>query len=227
MENTNLKCWGQVFPISSFGMADGVIKIHIQDGIAPFRMDLKVNGNFYRAIENIPPAEFNYETFEPPENVNYADTNCVITDLPPGAYSGSIYDSTPESEGGPQEVRIIADWNAVSPPFATLNGSVNPLGQNAVVAFEYGNETQCPSGTGNYCFEAAYGIVNGNEPVICSLQLSSGGYSSTTNLLPNTLYHYRIKAIIDGVSTYGDDMTFTTPQAGPIVVTLPATDIHN
>ena len=52
--NLWLKCWGQVLPVSGYGKADGMIKLHIQDGIAPFRLNLKVNGNLYRTIENIP-----------------------------------------------------------------------------------------------------------------------------------------------------------------------------
>ena len=217
MENTNLKCWGQVFPVSGYGKADGVIKIHIQDGIAPFRLDLKVNGNFYRSVEDIPAAQYNYVTYEPPENINYADCNCIIEDLPPGNYTARIYDSTPPPEG-PQEVRIIADWNAVSPPFATLNGSVNPLGVDTHVYFDYGTGT-------TYDYEAQYGVVNGNEPVLCSLQLTSGGYSNTSVLVPGTEYHYRIKATNTVGTSYGEDMTFVTPSALPIAITLPATNI--
>lgn len=222
MENTNLKCWGQVFPVSAFGMADGVIKIHIQDGIAPFRMDLKVNGNFYRSIEGIPAAEFNVATFEPPDNVNYADCNCVIENLPPGKYTGTIYDSTPEPEG-PQDIRIIADWNAVSPPFATLNGQVNPFGKTAIVSFEYGNIEICNGEI--YCHEAEFGNVNTNDITLCSLQLSSGSYDNVSFLYPGKEYHCRIKAIIDGVTYYGDDTTFFVPSPEPILVTLPATNI--
>jgi len=215
MENLNLKCWGQVFPVSAYGKADGVIKIHIQDGIAPFRLDLKINGNFYRSVENIPYAEFNYATYEPPDNIN--DCNCIIEDLPPGNYTARIYDSTPPPEG-PQEVRVIADWNSVSPPFATLNGSVNPLGTPTTVSFEYGTGT-------TYDYSAAFGIVNGNDTVFCSLQLSSGQYNNTSVLVPGTLYHFRIKALNTVGTSYGDDLTFETPSALPIAITLPATNI--
>lgn len=210
--NENLKFWGQVFPVSSFGKADGQMKIHIQDGIAPFRLELKVNNNLYRTIENIPAAEFNYATYVPPDNINYADTNCVIDDLPPGGYKFSAWDSSDP----PQEVRALTDWNIVSPPFATLNGTVNPLtpngGSSTEVFFEYGLTTA-------YEHVAEFGHVNGTEPVHCSLQLNS------TNLVPGTLYHYRIKATNVNGTSYGDDVTFVTPATLPIVVTLPATNI--
>jgi hypothetical protein len=215
--NTNMKCWGQVFPVSAYGKADGVIKVHIQEGIAPYRLDLKINGNFYRSVENIPQCEFNYVTYEPPDNVNYADCNCVIEDLPPGAYTFRAYDSTPEPEG-PQEVRVIADWNAVSPPFATLNGEVNPVGLPTTVSFEYGLTTP-------YEYIAEYGVVNGTETVHCSLQLSSGGYDNTSVLVPGTTYHFRIKAVNANGEAFGEDLTFVTPSALPVATTLPATNI--
>jgi hypothetical protein len=40
-----------------------------------------------------------------------------------------------------------------------------------------------------------------------------------------TTYHYRVKAVNAYGTSYGDDMTFTTVGALPIVVTLPATNI--
>jgi hypothetical protein len=67
--------------------------------------------------------------------------------------------------------------------------------------------------------------VNGMEIIHCSLQLSSGGYDSTSQLLPETIYHYRIKAVNVNGTSYGNDLTFTTPSSLPIVVTLPVTNI--
>ena len=211
MENTELKFWGQVFPVSAYGLADGSIKLHIQDGIAPFKVELKVNHNVFRVVENIPAAEFNYATYS---GVNYADTNCEMYNLPPGDYSLVAWDSSDP----PQDVRGFAGWNAVSPPYATLNGTCNAVGLSTTVEFEYGE-------TIPYQYVAQYGIVSGVETVTCSLQLSAGGYNNTSILVPGTTYHYRIKATNVNGTAYGEDMTFTTPVQLPIVQTLPATNV--
>lgn len=208
--NLNLKFAGRVWHASAFGVADVKIGLHIQDGIAPFRVELKVNGNLARIVENIPDA------LTPADD----DYQCIIENLPAGVYSLVITDSTqPE----PQDVRGFSCYNAVSPPYATLNGSVNPMGSQTMVSFEYGE-------TSEYGKEAQFGIVNGFAPTIASLQLSAaiqGVNNPTEFLLPGTLYHFRIKAVNDNGTSYGDDMTFMTPSlvAAPIAVTLPATNI--
>ena len=187
--------------VTAFGKADGTIIGHAEGGTAPYRAELTVNGNPYRT--EIVPA---------PTSPN--DNNINILNLPPGLYTIWLYDSDtpPEKCGG------TINYNVTSPPFVTLNGTVNPLGVNTTVSFDYGVTT-------DYGETAAFGVVNGTVVVPCSLQLSSGGYNSTSTLLPGTLYHYRIKAVNVNGTAYGNDMTFTTPSALPIVETLPATNI--
>jgi hypothetical protein len=212
MENTNLQMNGRVIPVSAYGLADGRLELHIINGLAPYRIELKVNDTappnqwyetgFYRVVENIPSATTSEEY------------NCIIGDLPPGGYKFRIYDSSEP----PQMNMVFTNWNATSPPYATLNGSVNALGLPTTVYFEYGE-------TIDYGHTAQYGIVNGTTPVNVLLNLSSGDYNNTSILKPSTLYHYRVVGSnVNGI-VYGGDMTFETPDTLPIILTLPATNI--
>ena len=217
-EQINMWFVGRVWNSTAFGVADAKMSLHIAahyypsgsqipvniPGTGPFKVILKVNDNIIRVVENIPV------TVDPNNETEY---NCVIENLPTGLYSLVASDSTPPPDG-PLDVRGISAYNIVSPPYVTLNGSVNPLGDSVTVSFDYGLTT-------DYGYVAQYGVVNGYEPTLASLQLSSEGH-----LVPNTLYHYRIKAVTSGGTTvYGEDMTFSTLPVLPIVVTLPATDI--
>jgi hypothetical protein len=77
---------------------------------------------------------------------------------------------------------------------ATLNGYLDSLGTSGSVTvyFEWGAST-------------VYGIE-----IEVGTMMSSGSFSSVLpNLAPNTIYHFRAKAVGDGTN-YGVDMTFTT-----------------
>jgi hypothetical protein len=220
--NLSLKQNSRIIGISAFGLADGRIEMHIQDGIAPYRLELKINDTApitdwaltppWRTIENIPAAS------------SATENNCIIDNLPPGNYKFRIYDSGDPSianpaNGGQQMNVAFTDWNAAGPPFSTLNGSVNPLGIPTTVSFEFGE-------TEEYGHEAQAGVVNGSVSVNVTLKLSAGDYNAVSVLKPGTLYHYRIKATNANGTTRGSDMTFTTPVTLPIAVTLPATNIR-
>jgi phosphodiesterase/alkaline phosphatase D-like protein len=85
---------------------------------------------------------------------------------------------------------------SVEPTTATLNGSLDSLGTAGSVTpyFEWGTTTD-------------YG---GNE-IEVGPQASGGSFSMVlANLIPNTSYHFRAKAVGDGTN-YGVDMIFTTP----------------
>ena len=80
---------------------------------------------------------------------------------------------------------------------ATLNGTANPQGSETTVTFEYGTTTA-------YGTEVAadQSPATGASPVAMSRSISS--------LSAGTVYHYRIKAVNLGGTTYGSDRTFTT-----------------
>jgi hypothetical protein len=223
MENTNLKIiTSKTTNVSAAGLADGKLELRIVDGIAPFTVELKLNSNDFpyqwaltpptRIIENIPAV------------TGEEDFNCIITGLPAGKYSLRTFDSgSSEIEDGEpgclQELYSMSAFNAVSPPYATLNGSVNPMGIPTQVSFEFGE-------TEEYRNEVQAGIVTGMAAVNVSLKLSAGDYNNVSVLKSETLYHYRVKAVTGSKTTYGLDMTFLTPSIMPIVVTLPATNIR-
>jgi hypothetical protein len=83
---------------------------------------------------------------------------------------------------------------------ATLNGTVEPNGENTTYRFEYGTTTQYGTQT------PVQGPVGGNGPKKAD--------ANVTGLAPSTTYHYRLIATNPSGTVFGADMTFTTPAAG-------------
>jgi hypothetical protein len=93
--------------------------------------------------------------------------------------------------------------SSIDPESETLNGTIDPEGVAAEYHFDYGLDTNYGSSTPN----AAAGSGSAAIPV----SDTAGG------LLPNTLYHARIVGSNAGGSIYGDDVTFTTAPAPPVL----------
>jgi hypothetical protein len=93
---------------------------------------------------------------------------------------------------------------------ASISGTVNPEGIETGYAFEIGTDTA-------YGGAAIYGEAGqgeGAEPITVVVQ----------DLAPGTTYHYRLSASNADGTSYGQDMTFTTPGVpSPILqpLTLP------
>jgi phosphodiesterase/alkaline phosphatase D-like protein len=111
-------------------------------------------------------------------------------------------DQTFQTTGQPTATTLTANTRTNA---ATLNGAPT------VYSFEYGYTT-------------GYGQ---------SLPLTIAGKGRTVeaismvaeNLKPNTTYHYRLVAINEGGTSYGEDKTLTTTaNPPPVAVTLPATE---
>ncbi|RJQ49682.1 MAG: DUF2341 domain-containing protein [Nitrospiraceae bacterium] len=81
---------------------------------------------------------------------------------------------------------------------ATLNAIVNPHGSGTTVNFQWGTDLSY----GNTTSTQSAGSGTSNVNITANL----------TDLLPGTTYHYRITATNAGGITYGDDMSFTTPN---------------
>jgi phosphodiesterase/alkaline phosphatase D-like protein len=102
--------------------------------------------------------------------------------------------------------------SAVGSTGATLNGTVNANDAETTVTFEYGLTT----GYGG-TFEAAQSPVSGTTDSAVSVAIYE--------LLPNTTYHYRVKAQNIYGTAYGSDMTFTTLPNLPLAVTNAASGV--
>ena len=193
---------GHCIPASAYGMADAKIELDLQYGVSPYTVTVKVDGEIIRVVDGIVSDDTDQLT------------RVVISNLPVAEYSVEAKDSSI-----PPMLAIGGNgFDAVSPPYATLNGNVNPSGQLTDVYFDYGLTTE-------YGFSFPYGQVNGTGATKISSRISCGGFSPETQLLPNTEYHYRIRATNPNGTALGEDMVFSTPSYAPVVVTLPATDI--
>jgi uncharacterized protein (TIGR02145 family) len=97
-------------------------------------------------------------------------------------------------------VAATATTNAatgISTSAATLNGTINGNGSSTTVTFEYGTTT----GYGS-TISATLGTVAGSSNTSVSATISS--------LTSNATYHYRVKGVNCGGTSYGDDFPFTT-----------------
>lgn len=86
---------------------------------------------------------------------------------------------------------------AIAEKTVTINGEVNANGSSTTVSFEYGSDTNYGS------------TVTANESPLTDTSLTAVSFN-LSSLTPNYTYHYRVKAVNDNGTTYGDDQTFTT-----------------
>ena len=111
---------------------------------------------------------------------------------------------------------VTAAASGIDDTDATLNGSVNPQGEDTTYHFEYGTTT-------------GYGQSTATQNIAASNATSSVS-ASLSGLTPGTTYHYRLVAANTNGTTNGGDMTFTTtspppPNPPPAAVTGGTTSI--
>jgi len=117
--------------------------------------------------------------------------------------------TTPASVVAPAVTSSAA--TSVTNTTASINGSVNANGSSTTVSFEYGTTFLYGSSAA-----ATPATASGITPVTVT--------SALTGLTPGQLYHFRVKAISAGGTTYGEDLTFTTTQP-PAATTQNATNL--
>ncbi len=88
----------------------------------------------------------------------------------------------------------------VSTTEATFHGTVNANNYNTTVIFEYGETILYGSS-----IAVNEGTITGNTNESITANL--------TSLTQNTTYHFRVKAVSSEGTSYGDNMTYTTPAA--------------
>jgi uncharacterized protein (TIGR02145 family) len=117
-----------------------------------------------------------------------------------GTTYGSDMTFTP-GQGSTAPTVTTTAATSVAQTGATLNGTVNANNLSTTVTFEYGTTTSY-----GQSINAAPNTVSGNTTTNVSANL--------TGLIANTLYHYRVKVLSNGITTNGNDLTFTTLSSG-------------
>jgi hypothetical protein len=93
---------------------------------------------------------------------------------------------------------------------AQSNGTVNANGNSTTVSFDYG-------------LTASYGSNVAGIPATVTGASATPVSAPLSGLLPNTLYHYRVKGTNIGGTTNGSDLTFTTSPTPVPTITGPLT----
>jgi uncharacterized protein (TIGR02145 family) len=99
-------------------------------------------------------------------------------------------------QGGSAPTATTNAATSVTQTGATLNGTVNANNLITTVTFEYGTTT-------------SYGQTINATPNPVSGNTNTSVSSGLTGLTNNTTYHFRVKAVSTGGTTYGGDVAFT------------------
>ena len=179
------------------------------------------------------------ETYYLANNNSYDQTSIIQIVPTAGAFSvvltglspNTVYHFRARANGGPHGDAVpgadMTFMTATSAPVVATNPQSNLAGTSVTLN---GNLTTLGAPTVSAAFEYAtdsYYLSNGNtyNNISSSQVISAAGTfgANLTGLTPNTIYHFRAKAIGAGTA-YGADLTFTT-LSGPEVSTNAATNV--
>lgn len=145
------------------------------------------------------------------------NTSAILTGLTPGTTyhyrvnannPGGISVSTDQSFTTHQYPEAFTNQaTSVAVETATLNGSVNATGLSAAVTFEYGTSV-------------SYGHMVNAVPELVTGMNNTSVSANITGLAGGTNYHFRVKAVSTGGTTYGDDLTFITQPKIQVILTI-------
>ncbi len=120
-----------------------------------------------------------------------------------GAYGGSSQAGGP-SVSGPTATTVSA--TALTSSSATLNGTVNPNGTNALAWFEYGTSNTLATS------------LSTQKKTVLSATSNISFSDGVTGLLPGTTYYFRVAAQNSTDSSRGSIISFTTTPTAPTLV---------
>ena len=134
-------------------------------------------------------ANFNY-----PQGEGYYELYSIATDS-----NGTVEPAPPY---GDVSVFFAPSATNIAPDGATLNGTLNPNGADTTIHFEFGTDATYGQST------ASTDIGTAGSATPFSLDVSG--------LQQNTIYHYRLVSVTNGVTTDFPDQTFTTAASVPL-----------
>lgn len=105
------------------------------------------------------------------------------------------------SGGATTPTVVTTAASSVTQNTATLNGTANANNNSTTVTFEWGLTT-------------SYGNTVNGSPLTVTGSNTTNISAGISSLTASTTYHYRIKGVNSGGTSYGSDMTFTTQAAG-------------
>ena len=167
-------------------------------------------------------------TISGPENINGASTPATFSEKPVGDYTITYNSGGPANailnSISPSATQTLQTEGTItftlnfiySPPTATTDPATNVNGNSATL-----NATVNPNNSETTVyFEWGLDITYGNTTSVQSIGSGTTDVSVTadlTGLSPVATYHYRVIATNDTGTSYGDDISFTTP---PITLTI-------
>lgn len=134
----------------------------------------------------------------------------VVAENQAGKVYGNDMSFTTDFKDVPYAKTLAATFVEINS--AQLNGKVNPNNLPTKVSFEWGTSI-------------AYGNTINAVPDSLSGLTTTNVIFNLTGLQPNTTYHYRVKAVNDLGTVYGNDTFFTTQVDYPYVTTAAISNI--
>jgi hypothetical protein len=180
---------GKLFAV--FLTANGAIKLRAGEKVDSVR---RVNGYFEEAEDG--SADFDILGDE----IRLKNGISIAVDSANGQVKGNGYIFTLSAGGSPKVT--TGEATDVTSDAATLNGIVNASGLSTTAWFEYG------VASGSYSSKSSTRTIGGSNDTAVNFSVSGLSTAAT--------YYYRLAAQNSAGTSYGDEMSFTTPDTiGP------------